>query len=102
MEEWKDIKGYEGQYQISNLGRVKSLARQVNSGCYSGYISKEKMLNLVPDKDGYLKTSLSLNGIRKSYRINRLVAQAFISNPNNYPQVNHISGIKTDNIELRI
>ena len=74
-EIWKDIKDYEGLYQVSNLGNVKSLKTNKNL-----YYSKSK---------NYLRVSLNKNGIRKGYSIHRLVAQAFIPNPNNYPCVNH-------------
>lgn len=74
-EIWKDIKNYEGLYKISNLGNVKSLKTNKNL-----YYSKSR---------NYLRVSLNKNGIRKGYFIHRLVAQAFIPNPNNYPCVNH-------------
>ena len=87
MEKWKDIKGYEGLYQISNLGRVKSLPR-----IKYGRIKVSRETILVPiliKKDGYYQVNVYLNGIRKKFSIHRLVAQAFIPNPNNYPVVNH-------------
>lgn len=83
MEEWRDIKGYEGIYQVSNLGRVKSLG--------NGKKRKEKILK--QQKTGrwknYYKVILFKNGIPKTKKIHRLVAEAFIPNPNNYPCVNH-------------
>ena len=76
MEEmWKDIAGYEGKYQVSNLGNVKSLKTNRNL-----YYSKSKK---------YLRVGLSKNGIRKGYSIHRLVAQAFLPNPKNKPCINH-------------
>ena len=92
MEEiWKDIEGYEGYYQVSNLGRVKSLERTINhKTCYGGlYHIKERILKLKIEKDGYFRIGLKKGKIKKYYRVNRLVAQAFIPNPNNYPIVNH-------------
>ena len=83
-EVWKDIKGYEGLYQVSNFGEVKRVK--------SGLIRKA-----TPNKEGYLNLSLHKEQRRGYFRINRLVAQAFISNPGNKPQVNHINGVKTDN-----
>lgn len=97
MEEiWKDIKGYEGLYQVSNLGRVKSLERTCKS---KGGLRKifEKILKPKKDKDGYLSQGLSKNNITKNCKIHRLVALHFILNPNNKPQVNHINGVKNDN-----
>ena len=83
MEIWKDIKGYPG-YQISNLGRVWSVKSQ---RCLKPYNS-----------NGYLKIDLfAANGKRKKEYIHRLVAIAFIDNPDGLPQVNHISGNKQNN-----
>lgn len=89
MEEWRDIIGYEGIYQISNLGRVKSLNYN-NTG-------KEGLRELDDDKYGYKVINLYKNGKGKRYSVHRLVAIAFIPNPNNLPQVNHINEIKNDN-----
>lgn len=88
-EEFKDIKGYEGLYQISNLGRVKSLNYR--------HTGREKILKLKIDKDGYLLICLYKNGKQKFFTIHRLVAEEFIPNPNNLPQVNHKNEIKDDN-----
>ena len=88
-EIWKDINGFENKYQISNLGRVKSL----NNG--KGFI-RERILTNVLDK-GYLMVCLCKNSKPKNYRNHRLVAQAFIPNPLNKPQINHINGIRNDN-----
>jgi len=97
MEEiWKDIQGYEGLYQISNLGRVKSFPRLTNRGSGS-YITKERILKNTLMTIGYNRVELSINSERKFYSIHRLVAIHFIANPENKPQVNHINGIKHDN-----
>ena len=99
MEEWRDIKGYEGLYQVSSLGRVKSLVRKTNNQ----YGKKERLMTQKLDKDGYKRVGLNKNGKQIYYGVHRLVAQAFISNPNNYPQINHKdedkSNNKVDNLE---
>lgn len=88
-EIWKDVVGYEGLYQISNLGRVK---RIVSVRC-----RVERYLCLETDKDGYLICSLSKNSVLKKRKVHRLVAEHFIANPENKAQVNHKKGIKKDN-----
>lgn len=89
MEEiWKDIQGYEGLYQVSNLGRIKTFSKFNNT---KKEIMKQKLLF------GYLLVNLYKNGKLKTCRVHRLVAQAFIPNTENKPQINHINGIKTDN-----
>lgn len=89
MERWTDIKGYEGLYLISDLGNVKSLNYN--------HTGREGLLSPAPDKDGYLRVCLSKNGEHKNYFIHRLVAQAFVPNLNNYPQINHIDENKQNN-----
>ena len=84
-EIWKDCKGYEGKYQVSNLGRVWSIGSQ-------------KYLKGSYGKDGYIKVNLTAkNGKVKTERIHRLVALAFLDNSNNYPQVNHKDENKQNN-----
>ena len=92
-EIWKDIIGYEGLYQISNFGQLKSLSRKSNGEF--GKIRK-------PENNGrgYLSISLSKNSKSKHFYIHRLVAKAFISNPQDKPEVNHKQGIKFDNIAI--
>lgn len=89
-EIWKPIKGYEGKYEVSNLGRVKSL--KDSRGNY-----REKILKTPPGKNGYLYVCLSLNNKHKGFTIHQLVAKAFIQNPNNFPEVNHIDENKENN-----
>src|SRR5690606_12792762 len=96
-EVWKDIKGLEGRYQVSDHGRVRSLDREtpVNGGIR---FSKGRMLNTRLDRYGYSKISFTLGkGKKRHSTIHRLVASAFIPNPNNLPQVNHKDGDKTNN-----
>lgn len=89
MEIWKDIKGYEGLYQVSNLGRVKSLNYRRTK--------KEKILKTKESKDGYLRVTLSNNKDNKIYFIHRLVAQTFLCNPYNHKEVNHKDENKRNN-----
>ncbi len=89
-EEWRNIKGFEGLYQVSNLGRVKSL--KDNYGNY-----REKILKTINRGDGYLFVNLYLNNKCKKYDIHRLVAKAFIPNPDNLHEVNHIDENKENN-----
>lgn len=94
VEIWKDIEGYEGFYQVSNLGRVKSLRG------WSGnkYIQREKILGQHKNDKGYLSVTLIKNREIGYRRVNRLVAKAFVPNPQNKEQVNHIDGNKENNI----
>ena len=91
MEIWKDIKDYEGKYQVSNLGKVKSLNYK-NSG-------KEQILKLCEGKNGYLVVNLCKNLKCKTYSVHKLVAIAFLNHePNGYSLVvDHISACQTDN-----
>lgn len=98
LEIWKDIAGYEGYYQVSNYGRVKSLKRWVLSKNNKKMPVKEKILKLQNDKDGYKTVELNKNSKGIHFRVHRLVADAFIPNPENKPEVNHINGIKYDNL----
>ena len=82
MELWKDIEGFEGLYQVSSWGRVRSI---------------RGILKPYQNSKGYLKISLFKNGKGHKKRINRLVAMAFIPNPNGYPQVDHVDGNKQNN-----
>ena len=92
-EVWKDIKGYEGYYQISNLGRLKSVKRVVKHKPYDLTI-KERIRKLKLDTKGYYYAMISKNGIIEHRKIHQLVANAFIPNPLNKKEVNHIDGNK--------
>lgn len=96
-EVWKDINGYEGCYQVSNLGRIKSLDRMTNNQ-YGEYFMKGRILknSIIKDK-GYCRVSLNNGNGKISKRVHRLVAEAFILNPENKPEVNHKDGNKLNN-----
>lgn len=89
QEEWSDIEEYSGLYQISNLGRVKSLNYN--------HTGKEKILKSNKRADGYLQVDLHNQGNKKTHRVHRLVAMAFIENPNNYEEINHRDEDKANN-----
>lgn len=94
METWKDILGYEGHYQISNKGVVRSIDR-VESNQYSCFIRKGKII--ATHSKAYENVILCIGNKRKTVSVHRLLAIHFIPNPQNKTQVNHINGIKTDN-----
>ena len=96
MEEiWKPIKGYEGLYEVSNLGRVKRLPysiigkgiRNFNGGVLKGSIAR----------NGYVRVTLTKNAVNKFYHVHRLVAETFIENPEKLPLINHIDENRTNN-----
>lgn len=97
IEEWRDIKEYEGFYQVSNLGRVRSIDRfALNKYGVRNKPLKGKIL-AQRTKDGYKIVHLSVDGFSINAQVHRLVAMAFIPNPNNYPCVNHKDENKTNN-----
>lgn len=97
MEIFKDIEGYEGIYQVSNLGTVKSLNHYIKTKNGNTTIKKGRILKKSISKKGYIMVSLSKKTIRFNTSVHRLIAKCFIPNPENKPQVNHINGIKNDN-----
>lgn len=92
-ELWKDIEGYEGIYQVSNLGRVKGIKRYDSIG----HLISDRVLKARVNNRGYLLVDLYKNGIRHTKLIHRLVAQTYIPNPENKPRVNHIDEVTTSN-----
>lgn len=88
-EQWKTISGYEDLYQVSNYGRIKSLNYRNTK--------EERILKLNTTKDGYQLVGLYKDKKLKWLQVHRLVAMAFIPNPNNLPQINHIDECKTNN-----
>ena len=93
IEEWRKIVGYEGLYEVSSLGRVRSLDRYDERNCFR----EGRILKLYTSRVGYLRVQLSLNSKKKMYLVHRLVAEAFIPNPDNLPEVNHLDEDKTNN-----
>lgn len=94
-EEWKDIKVLQGNYQISTLGRIRRATIVIGKGCGSTFIGKIIKTDLTIDK--YERWILKSKLGKYTFRVHRLVAEAFISNPKLKPAVNHINGIKLDN-----
>ena len=99
MEIWKDIVNFEGYYQASNYGRVRSVDRRVKTGIKHNDVKlhKGKILKANKKRNGYLTVDLCKENIKKTMSIHRLIALNFIDNPSNKPQVNHKNAIKTDN-----
>lgn len=96
-EYWCDVNGYEGIYQVSNLGNVRSLDRVITRKNGKKLAIKGQLMKLHLDHRGYLRLNLRHLGKDKNSKIHRLVAQAFLPNPHNKPQVNHLNGDKLDN-----
>lgn len=97
-EVWKDIEGYEGLYQVSNIGRVRSLDKEIKTYNGGSYINKGKIINgSIAKSEGYLRVTLVKDRKNTIKKIHRLVAEAFIPNPENKPCVDHINTIRDDN-----
>ena len=98
-EIWKDVPGYEGLYQVSNIGNVRSLDRVTQSADGKYYFRKGRILKLNKGTHGYLTCNLSANGIYKPHPVHQLVAMAFLNHmPNGYNLViDHINNVKADN-----
>jgi hypothetical protein len=97
IEEWRDIGGYEGSYQVSNFGRVKSLDRVVMGRWGTDRRIKEKVLKEFVSRNGYCIIELCLDGVRKKHLVHRMVAKAFVLGEKDGDQVNHIDEDKTNN-----
>lgn len=89
MEKWKDVKDYEGLYEVSSYGNIRSLNYRKTG--------KKKILKTQINKHGYEMVDLSKNGVRKTFQVHRLVAETFIPNPDGFNTVDHIDSNKTNN-----
>jgi hypothetical protein len=99
METWRSVVGYEGLYEVSDLGRVKSLFKIVMWGVSKTVerIMPEKILALQVDQStGYYSVMLTKDGVHKRCSVHRMVASAFIPNPDEFPEVNHIDAVRTN------
>ena len=96
-KEWKEIKGYEGKYIISNYGEVISLPRLKQNNSKKQYVEPKELSKNINSTNGYVYVFLCNNGKYRNIRVHRLVAEAFIPNPNNLPQINHKDGNKQNN-----
>lgn len=98
-EEWRDVVGYEGYYMVSSLGRIVLLSRynkaKNNRGCYAE--PRLQTIRIGTNHGSYYYVRLSKNNVRKRYGLHRIIAQAFIPNPNNYPCIDHINRDSLDN-----
>lgn len=99
MELWKDIEGYEGRYQVSNIGRVKSLGRFVENPIHGLIWRKEKIMSPARDKGGYRQFTVCKSGSQRSLKLHRIVGFLFVNNPDpaNLPDINHNDGNKDNN-----
>ena len=96
-EQWRPVKGYEGHYEASSLGRIKSLSITTVSETGRKYKRKERILKIGYGSTGYANVALLINGTQTTYKVHRLVAETFIPNKENKSTVNHLNGNKSDN-----
>ena len=96
-EIWRSVKGFEGVYEVSSEGRIKSKKHVIVRRDGKKYTVKEKLLKPYVDKDGYLRVELNHKGKAGKFYVHRLVGFLFIPNPEEKPQINHINCIKDDN-----
>lgn len=97
-EEWRNVIGYQGLYMVSNKGRIKSLTRRVDYPDGTKRLVHGRLMNLHVDKQtGYYRVHLSKDGKSSIFAVHRLVALAFIPNPDNLPYINHKSEVRTEN-----
>lgn len=97
LEDWKDIRGWEGEYQVSSIGRVKRIEHVIHYSNGVDRVVGERILHPSMDRDGYMFIGLNRNQFKTGYRVHRLVAIAFIGDVPENMQINHKNGIKNDN-----
>lgn len=96
-EEWRDVVGYKGYYQVSNFLRLKSLGKKIETKTGQAINRREVLMKTNVRKDGYVQVRLSKASKRKSFLFHRIIADAFISNPENKPYINHKDGNTLNN-----
>ena len=96
-KQWKEIKGYEGKYIISNYGEIISLPRYKKNKSKTQYVEPKEICRYTNKHNGYVYVYLCNNGKYRNIRLHRLVAETFITNKHNKPQINHIDGNKENN-----
>ena len=97
-ERWLPVAGFEGYYEVSDQGRIRSLDRTVDrDGARGRYFAHGKILKPFKRKDGYLFVQVNVDGFRQNKSVHRLVAETFVPNPDNLPVVNHKNENKSDN-----
>lgn len=96
IEEWRPVVGFEKYYEVSNLGRIKSLCRIIYNRGHK-IIRKERFLKLHKSDKGYFRIKINVGDYVKTVLVHRLVAEAFVPNPENKPHVNHMNSTPTDN-----
>jgi hypothetical protein len=97
MEVWKDIEGYEGYYQVSNFGQIKSLSREVKRSDFKKGFYHSRILKLAKDQKGYQRVVLTKESQRKTFKIHRIVSQHFLLNSIEGKEINHLDGDKANN-----
>lgn len=97
FEEWRPVKGYEGLYEVSSKARVKRVERLITRSDGVTRRFDENIRKVSVSRKGYLRLMLSKDWVLKNHEVHRLMAEAFIPNPNGLPMVRHLNDIKTDN-----
>jgi len=97
QEEWRQVVNYEGYYEISNLGNLRSVDRIVRYKSSGTMLRRGRPMKQCKNKYGYMDVRLGKEGVEKAHLVHRLVAMAFLDNPEDKPQVNHKNGVKWNN-----